>query len=123
MLLYATVSHAQTQAPLSSSEEREILNRLNNNEAYRGLTRELQLMVRDYAVEVETRMRMFAEEHARVLAEKKLHLQTLQALSAYRSSRRPRIVKILTFGIVGDKHDPLITAQIQKLQDEIRDWR
>lgn len=56
------------------------------------------------------------------LSTKKLHLEALLTLQAYRTHRRAMAIKILTLGIVRDKHDPYIDEEIKALRAEIAEW-
>lgn len=57
------------------------------------------------------------------LSEKKLYLGALIALREYRTTRRPLIVKVISLGMVRDKHDKKLEADIAMLQKEIAGWR
>lgn len=116
-------STKETQPPLSEAEEVLILKALIDRDEYaeRLIEREKEIRIVDEQLRLaDERLRL---ERAQLLDEKKRHLAALQALAAYRTQRRPRIWKILTFGIVGDKKDAILEAQIVALQMEISGWK
>lgn len=62
-------------------------------------------------------------EHRILLETKRSYLSALVALREYRTKRRPLVVKILTVGIVRDKHDKKLEADITALEKEIEEWK
>jgi len=108
---------------LSPEEHRLVLRALIDRDEALAKVRELtgQLAIADSQGELHAQ-RLQIERDLR-LAEKNLYIGALQALAEYRTTRRPLFVKIITFGIVRDKHDRKLEADIAALQAEIQAWR
>lgn len=125
MLKFAPELIAQQapQPPLSEAEEVLILKALIDRDEFAIKAREYekQLAIADEQQKLANeRLRLEREQR---LGEKKLHLAALLALKEYRTTRRPLIVKIFTFGIVRDKKDQALEQQITDLQMDISIWK
>ena len=88
-------------------------------ERVRALTEQLRLADEQFTAQKEARR----AERQVLLETKKAYLASLIALSEYRTKRRPTIVKVLTVGIVRDKRDKRLEADIADLEREIKEWR
>lgn len=127
MLLFASVSQAQQQPPLTADEEKAVLKALIDRDEYLRIAKEREndLRLADEQLRISAE-RLQAERDIR-LQEKKLHLAALKTIAEYRIKRRNSFLKALLFiptlGHYRDKHDKVLESQIVELEKQIMEWR
>lgn len=110
---------AQSQPPLTTDELKVISKALIDREEALKTLVEMRKLLALSDEQAALYKQIIETERANNLSLKKLHLQALRALAAYRVRRRSTILKILTFGIVKDKRDPALDREIKALEAEI----